>query len=69
MPLESWDDLHAPAPGNPDEAVYQAVARRIVDLEFPMPPARTPEAGAFTDDERALLLDWIAAGAPAAAAE
>jgi hypothetical protein len=68
MPLVTWEDLHAPAPGSPDEAVYQVLARRIVDPMFPMPPIRAPEADAFTEDERQLLLEWVAAGAPPAAA-
>lgn len=67
MPLVTWDDLHAPSPGSPDEPVYEVMARRIVDGDFPMPPVRAPEAESFTDDERAVLLEWIAAGAPPAA--
>ena len=67
MPMVTWDDLQAPAPGNGDEPVYRALARRIVDPDFPMPPFRTAEADAFTDAERAVLLDWVDAGAPPAA--
>ena len=60
MPLATYADLHVPAKSDPTRKVYELVAERITAEVAPMPPS-----GDITDDERTILLDWIAAGAPA----
>ena len=58
MPLVTYADLQVPSPTDPTRRVYEVVADRIVAETQPMPPD-----GDMTDDERTILLEWIAAGA------
>lgn len=60
MPLADYDDLHVPALTDPTRKVYELVAERIEAETKMMPPD-----GDITDEERATLLAWIDAGAPA----
>lgn len=66
MPLVTWNDTQDPAPSDPDKPVYVRIGERIRNPDFPMPPARTDELAAFTEEERHMLEAWIAAGAPPA---
>ncbi|MET0282922.1 MAG: hypothetical protein ABW352_00570 [Polyangiales bacterium] len=60
--LSNFEQLHAQSP-RAKVPYYQAVADRIQPGELPaMPPAGQPPLSA---EQRATLLDWIAAGAPA----
>ena len=61
MPLASYADLQVPAPTDPTRKVYDVVAERLVAEVKPMPPD-----GDMSEDQRTVLLDWIAAGAPEA---
>jgi hypothetical protein len=60
MPLVSLEHIHAPAVSDPGRAVAEVIRERLVDETSPMPPT-----GEMTDDERAVLDGWLAAGAPA----
>ena len=64
LPLVTWEHVHAPlAPPRDDEAVFTAIARRIHDERFPMPPTTFPP---LDDDELARLDEWLAQCAPPA---
>jgi hypothetical protein len=64
MPLVTWEHVHAPRPApNDDEAVFEAVAQRIHDERFPMPPVTFPQ---LDDDELATLDEWLSDCAPPA---
>jgi hypothetical protein len=43
FPLVSWEDLHMPYALDEEQSIYEIVARRIDDPQFPMPPARQPQ--------------------------
>jgi hypothetical protein len=60
MSLVDFDDLHVPAPTDPTRAVFDLVGERITADTKMMPPDDD-----ITDAERAALLSWIEAGAPA----
>jgi len=60
MPLASHADFQVPAVTDETRPVHEMVAARVVDPERPMPPIQP-----MTDADRTVLLDWIAAGAPA----
>jgi uncharacterized membrane protein len=65
MPLVSWEHVHAPLPPpRDDEPVFAAIAQRIHDERFPMPPVTFPP---LTQDERERLDQWLNACAPPAA--
>jgi len=59
MPLVSHADLTG---GGTSRKVHDKVLQRIADDAAPMPP---PPNARLTDAERKVLLDWVAAGAPA----
>ncbi len=59
MPLADYDDLMVPSVSDPARSVRELVAERLVAEMQPMPPG-----GEIADDDRQVLLDWIAAGAP-----
>lgn len=63
MPLVTWEHVHAPRGSSDDEAVFEAIARRIHDERFPMPPSTFPP---LDDDELARLDGWLADCAPPA---
>jgi Copper type II ascorbate-dependent monooxygenase, C-terminal domain/Copper type II ascorbate-dependent monooxygenase, N-terminal domain len=55
MPLTRYADLQVPAHTDPTRKVYEVVAERLVTDVKPMPPD-----GDMSDDERSIVLDWIA---------
>jgi hypothetical protein len=59
IPLVTYADLMVPSVGDPTRKVHEVVAERLVTDVKPMPPT-----GDITDEQRAVILDWIAAGAP-----
>lgn len=59
MSLLDYEDLLLPANSDPARTVHEVVAERLVDNSNPMPPGADMD-----DDDRQILLDWIAAGAP-----
>jgi hypothetical protein len=59
MALARHVDFQVPAPSDLTRPAYEVVAERVVDVVKPMPPN-----GAMSEEERGILLDWIAAGAP-----
>src|SRR5262249_15522712 len=61
MPLMTFEDLHAPAPSDPSQRVYQRVGARIHASSTPMPPPPKPHLNAAS---LATLDHWIAADAP-----
>jgi uncharacterized membrane protein len=64
MPLVTWEHVHAPRPApNDDEAVFEAIARRIHDERFPMPPKTFRQ---LDDDELSRLDEWLSDCAPPA---
>ena len=62
FPLVTWQNTHAPAPTHEGSRIYEIIAIRIHDPNFPMPPKGNP----LTDADRRVLDDWIDAGAPPA---
>jgi hypothetical protein len=65
MPLITWSNFHTQGVRTPDKKVYELVATRIQSPNTPMPPPPNPP---LSDPEKATLLAWINAGAPAAPA-
>ena len=61
MPLVNYADLQATGSG--DQPLWKRVGARIADEERPMPP---PPNARLSEQNRKLLDDWIAAGAPPA---
>ena len=62
--IATLDDFLGPAALTPDAIMYERVGARIAaDSDNPMPPSYS-QAGALTDDERAILTAWVNAGAP-----
>lgn len=58
MPLVTFADFQVPALTDPTRKVHALVAERLVTDVKPMPPT-----GDITEEQRTVLLDWIAAGA------
>jgi Copper type II ascorbate-dependent monooxygenase, C-terminal domain/Copper type II ascorbate-dependent monooxygenase, N-terminal domain len=59
MPLTVYDDLRVPAPSDATRSVYELVAERMTADVGMMPPD-----GNIADADAAIILDWIAQGAP-----
>ena len=62
MPLVTWSDFHGCHYPEQTEPDYERMRIRINSERFPMPPTLEPQ---LTEEERAVLNRWIAAGAPA----
>lgn len=60
MPLLDWEDTQAKAIGGRLQ-IWESMRERINDPDTPMPPGGT---GTLSNDERQILEDWFAAGAP-----
>lgn len=65
MPLVTFADFHRAAVSDPSHQVYELVARRIRDVNQPMPPA---SAGALASSELATFAAWVEEGAAASGA-
>jgi Copper type II ascorbate-dependent monooxygenase, C-terminal domain/Copper type II ascorbate-dependent monooxygenase, N-terminal domain len=59
MPLETYEDMHAPAASDPSHRVFELMLARIHDDVAPMPPS-----GELSEAEAAALDAWLASGAP-----
>lgn len=62
MPLETYEDLMAPALTDPTRSVYDLVLERVQDESRPMPPPPNEKLDA---PQLQVLLDWEASGFPA----
>ncbi len=58
MPLASYDDLMVPAPSDATRTVHDMMTERMTADVGMMPPD-----GDISDEDRDIILDWIAAGA------
>ncbi|MCH9688650.1 MAG: hypothetical protein K0V04_44880 [Deltaproteobacteria bacterium] len=59
MPLTSYDDVVVPAPTDPTRRVYEMMMERMTAEAGMMPPD-----GNISEEDSAVILDWIAEGAP-----
>lgn len=65
MPLKTYADLMAPSYSDPSAPIYKMIEKRIHGDPTRMPPNPNPP---LSDPDTKVLDDWIAAGAPPAAA-
>jgi len=59
MSLSTYDDFQIPIPSDPATPTHAQVGVRVTDEAAPM-----PADGSLSEDDRGVLVNWVAAGAP-----